>query len=844
LDAQNRDSPTIPGRTAAIFLLSAAGILLQVSLTRILSLVAWHHFAYLIISLALLGIGAAGTYLTFALRTQTRASISPWIARFSFFFAVSVLVCLLLVVHIRFDPIKIYLSAQFSELWGLVLIEIAVAIPFFFAGTAVGAILSTSGSDIGGVYFADLAGAAGGGLLSLLLVETLGAQSSIFMAAALAAGAACVLTWRAGIGVPRRYTVTVALGVALALLGGVVDPVPIRFASSKMAAGHEHEIEATRWNSIARVDIFEERYGLHGFAGGYGAEAKRYPYGFRPVTQDGAAPTAIVRVEKDPKEMNAFGYYLQSLPYKGRAAPRSLVIGVGGAPDIVIALHHGARKVVGVEVNRAMVGMLTEEFGDWAGNIRDRPDVEIHNAEGRHFVTRDPRKFDIIQLSGVDTFSALASGAYALAENFLYTVEASHDFLDHLKPDGIVSYSRWFFDPPRESIRLVSTHLRALEERGIDDAHDRFVIVHGRPASKPAFPWAETLLKNSAFTTAEVDVYKAFAAQNGFTVVYDPFEERDNIFDRMIRGDPETRRAITAAYIYDISPATDDNPFFFQFYRLRNVFGGDFLDPALVSGTDKRARRTGRLGEVPLGLIVLLVSILLIAVLSAIFIARPLSRSSGSLRGLPGTPAVVGYFALVGLGFMFVEIVLLQKLTVFLGGPTYSMGVTLASLLFFAGVGAGLSRFLGEPRKAPLIAVLGVLLVALGGELLFLREGVPALLGLSHLARCIVAVAAIAPIGILLGFPFPVGLRLVGAVDPRLVPWAFGINGCASVLGGMLCVLFSMQVGLSAAWAAGILLYVSAGVVLLALPVPAEATTDTVEAQTTDEPLPVSASSS
>jgi hypothetical protein len=214
LDAQNRDSPTIPGRTAAIFLLSAAGILLQVSLTRILSLVAWHHFAYLIISLALLGIGAAGTYLTFALRTQTRASISPWIARFSFFFAVSVLVCLLLVVHIRFDPIKIYLSAQFSELWGLVLIEIAVAIPFFFAGTAVGAILSTSGSDIGGVYFADLAGAAGGGLLSLLLVETLGAQSSIFMAAALAAGAACVLTWRAGIGVPRRYALTVALGSA------------------------------------------------------------------------------------------------------------------------------------------------------------------------------------------------------------------------------------------------------------------------------------------------------------------------------------------------------------------------------------------------------------------------------------------------------------------------------------------------------------------------------------------------------------------------------------------------------------------------------------------------------
>ena len=840
-DAKYRDSG-LPGRAPTIFLLSAAGLLLQVSLTRILSLVAWHHFAYLIISLALLGIGAAGTYLTFALRGQTRASLAPWIARFSFLFAVSAMVCLLLVVHIKFDPIKIYLHAQFSELWGLALIEAAVAIPFFFAGTAVGAILSTSGSGIGGVYFADLAGAAGGGLLSLLIVETLGAESSIFAASALAATAACVLMSRSGLRVPPGYAATAVLGIALALLGWVVDPIPIRFAPSKMAAGHEHQIKATRWNSIARVDVFEQRYGLHGFAGGYGAEAKRYPYHHRPVTQDGAAPTAIVRVDRDPKEMKAFTYYLQALPYKAKVAPRVLVIGVGGAPDIVIALHHGAREVIGVEVNRAMVGMLTEEFGDWAGNIHDRPDVEIHTAEGRHFVTAEPTRFDIIQLSGVDTFSALASGAYALAENFLYTVEASHDFLHRLNPDGIVSYSRWFFDPPRETLRLVATQLRALEERGIEDAYDRFVIVHGKPEGKVAFPWAETLLKNGKFTREEVAIYKAFAEENGFTVVYDPFEPRETIFDRMIRGDPDTRRTIVASYIYDVSPSTDDKPFFFQFYRLSNVFGGDFLDPILVTGTDRRARKTGRLGEVPLGLIVLLASILLIAVASVLLIARPLSRSTGSLRGLPGTPAVIGYFALVGLAFMFIEIVLLQKLTVFLGGPTYSMGVTLASLLFFAGVGAGLSRFLGEPRKGPLLGVIGALMVALVGELFFLREGVPALLGLSHLARCIITVLAIAPVGILLGFPFPIGLRLVGEVDARLVPWAFGINGCASVMGGMLCVLFSMQAGLSAAWIVGIALYGAAGAALVALPVPVELTQTT--ATEPAEPLSATAGQS
>jgi hypothetical protein len=388
--------------------------------------------------------------------------------------------------------------------------------------------------------------------------------------------------------------------------------------------------------------------------------------------------------------------------------------------------------------------------------------------------------------------------------------------------------ARWLFTPPRETLRLVSTQLRALEDRGQHEAWDRFVIVHGRPLGRrqEAFPWADTLLKNGSFTRVEVERYRAWADERGFTMVYDPFEQRDNEFDRLIRAKPEDRRTFIDGYLYDVSPSTDDRPFFFQFYRLSNVFGGTFLDPLLVAGSERREQKTGRLGEVPLGLIVLLASILLIAVLSAGLIAAPLARSTAGLRGRHGVSPVIAYFALVGLGFMFVEIVLLQKLTVFLGGPTYSMGVTLSSLLFFTGVGAGLSRFLDAGRRVPLLGALGVLLAVMVVELFFLRAGVPALLGLSHLTRCLVAVVAIAPVGILLGFPFPVGLRMVGMADSRLVPWAYGINGCASVLGGMVCVLVSMQTGLSAAWLVGWGFYLAAGVVVLGLPVPARASVD------------------
>jgi hypothetical protein len=797
-------------------------------MTRVLSLVAWHHFAYLIISLALLGIGAAGTYLTATLSAQTRESLGRWVARFAFLFAVSIFVCLLFVLRLRFDPIHIYVRGDLSELYSLALIELAVALPYFFAGTAVGAILSTAGEEVGGVYFADLAGAAAGGLLSLLLIDGLSAQSSIFASATLAAVAACVLMRGTGSPLPASYLAAAVAGVLLTVMGAIGDPIPVRFPGSKMAGGNEHRIETTRWNSIARIDVFAPQFGLHTFGGGFAEQAKPHPYKLRYVTQDGAAPTGIVMLDAPPAEMKAFRYYLQALPFEGRESPNVLVIGVGGGPDVVIALHHGARQVVGVEVNSAMVDLLEDEYAEFSGGLAFRPDVEIINAEGRHFLTRDPRRFDIIQMSGVDTFTAVTSGAYALAENFLYTAEATHDLLDHLNPDGVLSVARWLFTPPRETLRLVTTQLRALEDRGQHEVWDRFVIVHGRPLGRrhEAFPWADTLLKNGSFTREEVDRYRAWAKERGFTMVYDPFEQRDNEFDRLIRATPEERRALVDGYLYDVSPSTDDRPFFFQFYRLSNVFGGTFLDPLLVAGSEQREQKTGRLGEVPLGLIVLLASILLIAVLSAVLIAAPLARSRGALAGARGIPAVIAYFALVGLGFMFVEIVLLQKLTVFLGGPTYSMGVTLSSLLFFTGVGAGLSRFLDAGRRVLLLGALGVLLAVMVVELWFLRAGVPALLGLSHLVRCLVAVVAIAPVGILLGFPFPIGLRMVGMADSRLVPWAYGINGCASVLGGMVCVLVSMQTGLSAAWLVGWVFYVVAGVAVLGLPVPARASLD------------------
>ncbi|MEE8557059.1 MAG: hypothetical protein V3T14_04150, partial [Myxococcota bacterium] len=572
----------------------------------------------------------------------------------------------------------------------------------------------------------------------------------------------------------------------------------------------------------ARIDVFKSTQGIYsGFAAGLSPNHPKTPFEFRPIAQDGAAPAFLVNLTDDPRSMEILGYYLQGLAYVGREGSRVLVIGVGGGVDVVIALHYGASSVVGVEVNSATVDLLRNKYLEYSGFLANRPDVELLVSEGRHFLTADPRRFDVIQLSGVDTFSALSSGAYALTENFLYTVEAQQDLLDHLSPGGVLSMARWLFDPPRETLRLVSTQLRALEERGVRDAALRFVIVQGVARSPThSFPWAETLVKLEPFSRDEVARYREWAASRSFRMVYDPYGGRENVFDQIIRADPASRKRLVDEYLYNISPSTDDNPFFFQFYRWSNLFSGDLLEPELVTGAGSKrgVRRTGRLGEIPIGLVILFSSVVFIVVLSALFVASPLRRGVGSLAGVPWRFGVIGYFAGIGLGFMFVEIVLLQKLTVFLGGPTYSMAITLSSLLFFTGLGAALSqRVRGNLSRSLAMAIVclsGVLVL----EYAFIQWGVPALLGLSHPARCLAAVLAIVPLGLGLGIPFPVGLRLLGPIEERLVPWAYGINGCASVLGGMLCVIVGMAFGLTTAWFVAFALYLGAAGILLTAP--------------------------
>ncbi len=794
---------------ASLFLLSLSVLVMELCLTRIFSVLSWHHFAYLIISLALLGFGAAGSYLTVARRFADGAVSPARLSHFAWLFAVSTVLAVALASRIRFYPADIVLYRDYSNALSLLMLYVVVGIPFFFAGVCIGRLVAMAGDRVNQFYFADLLGAGVGALAGLVVINQMGAVTGIFLAATLAALAACVLgaggvRWRRW-----AYGLTLLAALGLTVLGTRTELLPLHYPPSKDMFRQENQVVHSRWHVVGKIDVLKPREGYWSFGGALARRFTAVPPAVQGIFQDGAAPTGIMLVKDDPENVAILGEYLQGVAYTVQPARRALVIGVGGGIDALIAMHHGAERIVGVDLNPVTVHAVKHRYRDRCPALWKGDRFEMVVAEGRHYLTRSGETFDVIQLSGVDTFTALSSGAYALSENFLYTREAMRDYWNHLTKDGILSFSRWLFDPPRETLRLVTTQTAMLAEAGVTQPHRHFVVLAG-PAYKGRSPWAETLLKRSPFTEQQVAGLARWAEDRGFEVLYDPYHERAGPFNTFLRADAGGRARQIAGYAFNIRPTTDDDPFFFQFYRWRSVFG-------LASGKSGLAGSTGGYGitRVPLGFLILAFSLAQMLVLSLIFILGPLwmggrLRSSG--RGRFG---VFLYFAALGLGFMFIEIALLQKFSVFVGGPVYSMAITLASILVFSGVGSYIARVFRRRPGRGLAVVIVALLVATVAEILLVNLAMPRLMGLSLPARWLVTAAGLLPIGILMGMPFPTGLRLLERTDESIRPWAWGVNAFATVIGSMLCVLVSIHAGFTTALIAAMGIYALGGLGML-----------------------------
>lgn len=783
-----------------VFLVSMGALALEVVLTRIFSVTLWYHFAFLAISMALMGSAIAGVVLYFfpALTEPERAQ--RWIGRAAATLAIAVPVVFLLYLRIPFRPVLMNRSEGFSliQLGYLALIYILLSIPFFLSGAIVALTLSGWSREAGRIYWADLTGAAIGCLVSVAALQYLGGVNALLAISVVLALAAAAFLYGS-----RRWILAtgVILLFTVGLLASNLNQSWVKIVVNK-TGGDEPPILYEKWNVHSRVTVYEPE--VFPFFWGVSAplweqtiaEGGSWPHALLLI--DAVAGTPIQSFNGDLASVDFLRYDLTSLAYQLREAPNTLVIGPGGGRDVLAALSSGAPHVTAVEVNPAVVNAVRGPFAEFAGDLYSRPDVNVVVADARGFVERSPDQFDIIQASLIDTWAAGGSGAFALSENSLYTQEAFRSYYDHLSDDGLLSVSRWYLpDRPAETMRLVTTGMAGWKAAGVADPTQHIAVVIKDDARAQTEGLSTTLFSKHPLSADEVAAIKQTAESMGYTVIYAPGLEPFEEVGRMIVS-PDLE-AFIKDYPLDISPATDNRPFFFNLVLL-----GGLLDSSLSGSGVYRTSMEA--------INVLLAVIGISALVGLLFVLLPLWLGTRR-RGLERpTSMTLAYFGALGLGFMLVEIPTMQKLTVYLGQPVYSLAVVLFSLLLFSGLGSLWSgrwareRVANNMRWVFMALVIFLLLHALASSFVLSRT-----LGLPLVWRLVIAVGLLAILGFLMGIPFPTGIRLEGRRHSTVVPWLWGINGIMSVLGSALATALSIHIGFRLTLVGAALVYALAG---------------------------------
>ena len=793
------------GRTyAGLFAVTLATLMYEILLTRIFSVTMWYHYAFVAISVALFGmtVGALLVYLCPRYftpeRTRYHLALSAWC------FGLSIVLSFLTYASIPF----VANNRTLVNLYSLAFSYVVISVPFTFSGICVALALTRFPKQIGRLYAADLAGAAFGCLVVILVFRLTDGPGGILVAAVVAAIGAVVFSR----GVPSRALRRAALvsSVTLALLAG----------GQAVSAARQHPLLRLiwvkgmyvnrplyeRWNSFSRIQVTGDP-NTPDAPGGWGFSSALSP-GVRTrelgLDIDLTAGTRLTAFDGDLHRLEYLRYDVTNLPHYIRHDANVMVIGAGGGRDVLSALLFGQKSVVAVELNGAIVGAVNGRFGNFTGHLDRDPRVKFVTDEGRSYIARQRARFDIIQASFTSTWAATAAGAYVLSENSIYTVEAWKLFLDRLTDRGVLSFSRWYVqDNPTEMYRLTSLASASLKLEGVRDPRGHILIVRSvRSAANGTLPAAVAtlLVSRQPFSERDVATIEQVARTMKFQMVLSPRSSADPVFAALASGsDPET---VATSLPFNIAPATDDKPFFFHMLRVRDILrgalwntrGGAFFDANHV---------------VPILTLLVLLLIVLGLTFACIIVPLSLTTKKAVLRG---AGPLFTFFTGIGLGFMFVEISQMQRLIIFLGHPTYGLSVVLFALLLSSGLGSLLTQKMRVADMTPASATIRLMpllfALALFGTVTPLV--VEAFQAATTQVRILLAIAILFPLGTCMGTAFPLGMSVASARYPAATPWLWGLNGAASVCASVLATAVSLFAGISASFWTGCACYVAA----------------------------------
>lgn len=782
----------------SIFFISFSILSYQILLMRIFSITSWSHFAYMIISVALLGFGASGTFVFLFLKRIKRHFYS-FFTIFSFLFSISLWLCFALSQKIPFDPfLIIWYKRQYLYLLGYYLL---LFIPFFLGATCIGISFSQFSQKISKVYFSNLLGSGTGALGVILLMYFFPPLSVLLFLIAIG----LLSTLLASLYLRRRVLIALTFASLVSLLFFSFFPLRLNISQYK-------SLSVTL--NLPRARILKEVSSPLGLINVVESPAIRHAPGLSlnfkgdippqlALFTDADSMSAITNFNYQLSNLEYLDYISSALPYHLLNKPKVLIIGAGGGSEVLSALYHRSSLVEAVEIDSQVVSLVKDEYAQFSNQIFSHPSVKVFVAEGRGFIQSSQHKYDLIQIALLDSFSASSAGVYALSESYLYTKEAVQEYIKHLTPQGILSITRWLKLPPRDGIKLFATAVESLEELGVENISSQLIFLRS---------WATStlLIKRSPFTFPEIRIAKDFLQERLFDPIWYPGIEIDEINRYNIL--PEAyyyqatqnilfgeREKFYADYSFQIKPATDNSPYFFRFFKWKSL-------PHLLKTMGRQW-----FPFIEWGYIILIVTLVQTILLSIILVILPLffvRKKAASRNKLP----IFTYFLSLGIGYMFIEISFIQRFILFLSYPIYAVAVVIAGFLFFSGWGSYVSEKIKIKRLSTVtLAVVAIIVMALI-YLFYLEHIFNLFIAYPDIVKILLSLLFIAPLAFFMGMPFPLGLARVSSGTASLVPWAWGVNGCFSVIAAVLATVLAISLGFDLVIIIALSLYILAAV--------------------------------
>ena len=791
----------------AVSIVSGAALAYEIVLMRLFSIVQWHHYAAMIISLALLGIGASGSALALARRRlEPRFDIALPAA--AALFGMTAVAGFALAQRVPFNPLALAWDPR-QPLY-LAMVYLLLAVPFVFAGGFIGIALYWFRARAARIYRFDLIGAGLGAPGAIAALFLLAPADCLRLIGGLGFAAAALVCLDRAVARPGRIvTVSIILAVAFPL-GIPADwlaprPSPYKGLSQALRLP-DAAIVAERSSPLGLVTAVASPTVPFRHAPGLSLANTSEPPEQIALFTDGGDLSAVTRFNGDFGPLAYLAFQSAALPYHLSRAPAVLVLGAGGGTAVLRALYHGARRVDAIELNPDLIDLVRHDFDDFAGGLYGRDEVRVLPGEPRAFAAGAPGRYDVITLAAPGTGGV---GARAARASSALTIEAFATYLSRLAPGGMLAVTVPLALPPRGSLKLAATAIAALEALGVATPGRRLALIRG-------WDTATLLVRNGPFADADLAAIRAFCRERSFDIAYLPGMTRAEANRFNILAEPYLYDGVTAllgagwrdfldAYKFHIRPATDDRPYFFRFFKWTSA--AELLT----------LRGYGGNALIEWGYLVLVATLAQAVVAGLVLILLPLGALRSAGPGAAGGLPTAIYFLALGLGFLFFEIAFIQRFTLFLGHPLHAVALVLSAVLVFAGLGSGASRRLLErvsAERAIGLAVLGIVAVAL----VYLAV-LPALFDVLRPRPMALKLAAsavlIAPLGFCLGMPFPLGLARIRERQPSWIPWAWAINGCASVIGAVLAALLAIHLGFSALLGLAAALYlVAAGVAM------------------------------